>query len=421
MTSKVLSIALSALVASFIGFAWWVYVASAGKMHWAVPTLVTVAPPVLGAAVWFWTKLSSQRAASALESALAADGAREQQRAVGARRLEIERLRKEFERAVTALKGSSLGARGSRSRDALYTLPWYTIIGPPACGKTTVLQNSGLKFPYVPGTGDRLKGVGGTRNCDWWLTNRGILLDTAGRWTLDEEDREEWLAFLDLLKRNRGDRPLNGVIAAISLAGDDETSIAGVDAAGVKQLATRMRERLDEISARLGLSLPVYVLFTKCDLVPGFVETFGDLDPVERRQIFGFTRPLTRGTQVPAGSYFTEEFELLTESLERQVQLRLNEEASEHALPAIYEFPAQLGALQSKLTLFIDELFEESVYRETPPLRGVYFTSGTQEGAPADLLLDSLSDALRVHPPRQESPKEKRGYFLHDVLVNVVF
>ncbi|MDB4975953.1 MAG: hypothetical protein JWN48_4294 [Myxococcaceae bacterium] len=419
MNSKTLGAALCLLAALFIGFAWWVYFAAAGKLHWLIPTLVTVAPLILGLSIWAWQRWSLRKHASALERALSADGAREQQKVSGEKRVEIDRLRSEFERAVAALKGSKLSSGGGGG-DALYRLPWYAIIGPPACGKTTVLRNSGLKFPYVPGTGDRLKGVGGTRNCDWWLTNQGILLDTAGRWTLDEEDQDEWLTFLDLLKRNRGDRPLNGVIAAISIAGDDATSLAGVDLEGVKRLASRMRERLDEISGRLGLSLPVYLLFTKCDLIPGFVETFSDLDPQQRRQVWGYTSPLSNSKRAP-GPQFAAQFETLRDVLERHVIARMSGELNAAAMPVVYEFPAQFAALKSKLELFVDELFEESVYGETPSLRGAYFTSGTQEGAPADLLLQQMSDALNLRPAASEPRSEKKSYFLHDMLMNVVF
>lgn len=420
MNSKALGIAITLLVALLVGFAWWVYFAVAGKLHWAVPLALTLAPILIALAVWVWQRQSSRRSAGALERALAQQSDRDQQRVSGARRAEIERLRAEFERAVSALKGSKLGAGKRDGRDALYTLPWYTIIGPPAAGKTTALQRSGLKFPYVPGTGDRLKGVGGTRNCDWWLTNRGILLDTAGRWTTEDEDKDEWLAFLDLLKRHRGKRPLNGVIAAISVAGDGETSIAGVDEEGVKRLATRMRERLDEISGRLGLTLPVYVLFTKCDLIPGFVETFSDLSPAARGQVWGFTRSLSGSPGSPR-EVFASEFETLRGSLESYVMLRLNDEVSPASMPVIYEFPAQVNALKKKLELFVDELFEESAFGETPTMRGVYFTSGTQEGAPADLLLDQLAEGLQLRPAVHSAGETKNSYFVHDLLTKVVF
>jgi type VI secretion system protein ImpL len=422
MNTRVLTAALALLSLLLVGFAWWVYFQSEGKLHWAVPTLCTVVPLLVVMATLLVQRLMAQNAAAGLERALAAEAIQQQRQAASpVRSAEVERLRSEFERAVGALKGSKLARTQGGARNALFELPWYTIIGPPASGKTTALRNSGLKFPHLAGTGDRLKGVGGTRNCDWWLTNHAILLDTAGRWTLEEEDRDEWLAFLDLLKTHRKGHPLNGVIAAISVSGDPETSIAGNDIAGVKQLASRMRERLDEITGRLGVALPVYVIFTKCDLISGFVEAFGEMDPTERRQIWGFTAPLLSAPVGSPGAYFAEQLDELSQALEKHTLGRMAQEVDPAVLSRIYEFPAQFAALRDKLCAFIDELFEESAYGETPILRGGYFTSGTQEGAPADLLLEDMAQALNVRPMPQETSTEKKSYFLHDMLVHVVF
>ncbi|HET6335151.1 MAG TPA: type VI secretion system membrane subunit TssM, partial [Polyangiales bacterium] len=423
MKRKTLFIALGLLTLLFIGFVWWVYFSSASKLPLSVSFLGSLLPLAIGASVWLAQLWVARRGAHKLESALVDEGAREQRAAApGIRSAEIDRLRQEFERAVKALKTSKLANGSRRSAEALYRLPWYAIIGPPASGKTTILRNSGLKFPYLPGTGDRLKGIGGTRNCDWWLTNHAILLDTAGRWSIEENERDEWLVFLDLLKKHRGERPLNGIIAAISLAGDDVTSISGAAEDDLKEIALRMRERLDEITGRLGVALPVYVLFTKCDLISGFVESFGNMSGEQRRQIWGFTAPVLQGVRRNPGAYFAQQFDVLREELERRAVVRMGDEVDPQIIPKVYEFPAQFGALKEKLTCFVDELFDASAFRETPLLRGAYFTSGTQEGAPADLLLEDIADALELRPQQFERrEQEKKSYFLHDMLMRVVF
>jgi type VI secretion system protein ImpL len=422
MKSRTLLLALALLCATFIGFVLWAYVSSSGQLPLAAVLCACLLPLVIAAGVWGYRRLAGRRASSQLEKALADDGARERRAAPDARGAEIDRLRSDFERAVKALKSSKLAHGSRRASEALYRLPWYAIIGPPASGKTTVLRNSGLKFPYLPGTGDRLKGIGGTRNCDWWLTNHAILLDTAGRWSIEESERDEWLVFLDLLKKNRGERPLNGIIAAISIAGDDATSISGADEDDLRDIALRMRERLDEITGRLGVALPVYLMFTKCDLIHGFVESFGNLSGERRKQIWGFTAPVLEGARRDPGRYFAEQFDLLREELEQRAVVRMADEVGQDRTPLIYEFPAQFGALKDKLSLFVDELFDASAYRETPLLRGAYFTSGTQEGSPADLLFEEMADALNLRPQLYESrEQEKKSYFLHDMLMRVVF
>ena len=128
---------------------------------------------------------------------------------------DVSQLRQRFDDAVTRLK------KDRRGGGNLYRLPWYVIIGPPGSGKTTALVNSGLRFPMEQEVGRRaIKGVGGTRNCDWWFTDEAVLLDTAGRYTTQDSDRiadgEGWSQFLQLLKRHRRRRPINGVLVAYS-------------------------------------------------------------------------------------------------------------------------------------------------------------------------------------------------------------
>ena len=206
---------------------------------------------------------------------------------------DIRALKTEFGRAITALKESRLGARGAAS--ALYALPWYVIVGPPGVGKSTALRNCGLRFPFLSSRGGpSVQGVGGTRNCEWWMTTDGVILDTAGRYTTEGADREEWFAFVDLLRKHRPRRPINGVIAAVSVA-----DIAQAHPKEVAELAREVRARIDELQQRLGVVVPVYLMFTKCDLLPGFVEMFADLGDDDREQVWGFTLAASKQTAVP--------------------------------------------------------------------------------------------------------------------------
>ena len=80
-----------------------------------------------------------------------------------------------------------------------------------------------MNFPLkAVGSDPALAGVGGTRNCDWWFTDEAVLLDTAGRYTTQESDREAdaaaWQGFLDLIKRFRPRRPLNGALVTLSVS-----------------------------------------------------------------------------------------------------------------------------------------------------------------------------------------------------------
>jgi type VI secretion system protein ImpL len=350
----------------------------------------------------------ARRAASEIEEALVADseadGARPDQRA------EIEAMQAEFEKAVQALKGSKLGRGG---RDALALLPWYLIIGPPGGGKSTALRASGLKFPYLSKRGG-VRGVGGTRNCEWWLTNEAVLLDSAGRYATEEEDHEEWLSFLDMLARTRPRKPLNGLIVAIP-----QVDVSAETEEGAEELGRKMRERVDEVMGRLKIVLPVYVMFTKCDLLPGFVETFGDLPKAARGQVFGFTLPLA-GTD--KAELFGERFDELVAVAEERSIARLGEERQLARRERIFEFPQQLAAGKAMMAGFIDALFAENVYQDAPILRGVYFTSGTQEGRVVDRVMTAMAEAFGVRPalPESEPVLEAKSYFLREVFAKVI-
>src|SRR5690606_7575917 len=191
-------------------------------------------------------------------------------------------LESRFRDAIRVLR-----RRGGRR--SLYALPWYVVIGPPGSGKSTRIRSSGLEFPLAGQFGkEALRGVGGTRNCDWWFAGEAVFLDTAGRYTTQDSDAgadaEGWAGFLRLLRRFRRERPVDGVVVTMSMSDllllDERERDAHVQA---------VRRRLDELYEQLRVQVPVYLVFTKCDLVAGFGEFFDDLDPEQRAQVWGMT------------------------------------------------------------------------------------------------------------------------------------
>src|SRR5262245_15961180 len=134
-------------------------------------------------------RMQAAKAAREIERSLAKQAAAFAQNARPDQQGDIEAMQAEFNKAVRALKSSRLARSG---KDAMAALPWYMIIGPPGAGKSTALKNSGLQFPYLSSRGGGVRGVGGTRNCDWWLTNEAIILDTAGRYATEDDDQDEW-------------------------------------------------------------------------------------------------------------------------------------------------------------------------------------------------------------------------------------
>ncbi|MEM8811298.1 MAG: type VI secretion system membrane subunit TssM [Pseudomonadota bacterium] len=310
--------------------------------------------------------------------------------------------------------------RSSGKRSYLYDLPWYMIIGPPGSGKTTALVNSGLKFPLQnEGGPSAIAGVGGTRYCDWWFTEEAVLIDTAGRYTTQDSDadadKKNWLGFLNLLKRNRPKQPINGVIIAISL--EDLMTLSEQE---VRAHALAIRKRLLEVHEELKVDFPVYALFTKSDLVSGFMEYFGNFTESRRRKVWGHTFQTEDRKRNMIG-VLPEEFDALVTRLTEETPDRLHEEPDPITRIGIFGFPAQFANLRDIVNGFLNTVFEKTRYHANAHLRGFYFSSGTQEGTPFDQLLGVMAKNFSGRSVENAYSGSGKSFFLHDLLQKVIF
>jgi type VI secretion system protein ImpL len=367
--------------------------------------------------IWLlWRLMRRLRAYRASDRLLTAVVAQPQPQVERARTpAEVVKLRERFEEAVGALK------QQRRSGHSLYDLPWYVIIGAPGSGKTTALVNSGLKFPLEQRVGKgALRGIGGTRNCDWWFADEAIFLDTAGRYTTQDSDATSdsvgWTEFLALLKKYRARRPVNGVIVTVSvqdlLVLDPAAREAHIDAA---------RNRLAELNHELQIQLPVYVMVTKCDLVDGFSEYFEDLNPEERAQVWGVTFPYDQTLANESPTVYPAEFDSLMTRLNERVFERLDQVRDTRRRAKIFAFPQQMATLRDPLTQWVSDVFGAREFDGRTLLRGVYFTSGTQEGTPIDRLLGSIGRTFgatdAVMAPRGPGKAFFVGQLLRQVMI----
>jgi type VI secretion system protein ImpL len=388
--------------------------------------VLIVAIIAIYAAHKLWGAWRARQANSRVVADLAAQAAP----SIATESAEARVLRERFEAALKTLRNVRFGASGGLwtslswkfGRQYLYQLPWYVIVGAPGAGKTTALLNSGLQFPLADRLGrGAIKGVGGTRNCDWWFTDRAVLLDTAGRYTTHESDpeadRQAWQSFLGLLKKARPRRPVNGVLLAVSV-----TDLLAFSAEQRAAHAAALRSRIKELHETLGIRMPVYVLLTKCDLLAGFMDYFADLDKAERAQVWGTTFDYEAAANGKAVEAFSAEFDLLTKRLLDGVIERVQAEPDPQRRARIYAFPQQFGGLRDALDDLLRLAFAPSAFEQAPLLRGVYFISGTQEGTPIDRLLGAIARELHLErlilPPNQNSG---RSFFLTRLLTEVVF
>jgi len=331
-------------------------------------------------------------------------------------RARLDDLRKKFDSGIEAYR--------SRGKD-LYKLPWYAIVGEPGSGKTEAIRHSNIGFP--PGMQDEFQGVGGTINMNWWFTNNAVLLDTAGRLMFEEVkpgETGEWREFLQLLKKNRPNCPMNGLFLVIP-----SDSLIKNSADEIARKAGKIAQQLDTIQRVLDVRFPVFVIITKCDKINGFREFFDGLsDPQLQHQMMGWSNP------DPLDNPFRPD--LVSEHL-NQVVLRLRRRRlgllrdpvpenpagrRTDEVDSLYALPHSLSLLSSRLRQYLETIFVAGEWSAKPLfLRGIYFSSSMREGSALD---QDLAEAIGV--PVDDLPEGKvwerdRAYFLRDLFLEKVF
>ena len=334
---------------------------------------------------------------------------------------ELQLIQQQMKESIQLIRKSKLGDK--RGNAALYELPWYMVIGNPAAGKSSAIYNSGLKFPFEESHQKMVSsGLSGTRNCDWFFSTQGVLLDTAGRYSVYAEDQSEWLGFLNLLKKSRSKAPINGLIVMVSIS----ELISQSPEKSIK-LAKNLRARIQDLTERLEVFTPVYLVFSKMDLIAGFTDFFDCYEANEFDQVWGATLQYDLNSSQNAVELFEKHYSILYEGLKAVSTTHLSRRHSENISPSVMTFPLEFKSLKPILSTFIGTLFEENPYQFKPVFRGFYFTSALQHGVvespmtaqiAQDFLLSKTasSDQSISH----HSAEQQHGYFLKSLFSEVI-
>ena len=312
-------------------------------------------------------------------------------------------LQAAWKEAIDTLHRSKLGKNGN----PLYVLPWYMVIGESGSGKTTAIKSAGLSAPFAEAR--KTSGLGSTRNCDWWFFEQAVILDTAGRYAIPLEegrDRKEWQKFLALLSRYRKHEAINGLV--VTIAAD---KLLRAPEEEIIEDGRNIRQRIDELMRVVGIKFPVYVLVTKCDLVRGMTDFCNKLPERRLSQVMGY---LNRGLTQDVGLVSDNLFSSVIGKL-RSLRLLLFGSGVSPG-PELLLFPNEFGNVEKNLRHFVETAFKANPYQETPLLRGLYFSSGKQEGTPYSHFLKELG----LLKQQDVLPGTSRGLFLHDLFSTVM-
>jgi type VI secretion system protein ImpL len=310
-----------------------------------------------------------------------------------------------------------------------YFLPWYLMIGTTNSGKTSLMNRSDLILPLgKPDFGIQEENPG----LRWWFLNRGIVLDVRGDFVMKtrgaEADERGWQGIVNLLTRYRHRRPLDGIILTIPA-----TELYGKHKLSLEEIGDRARfiaQKLIITQNYMGLRLPVYVVVTKTDVIPGFQHFCKSIPRANRHNIIGWSSPYTPGTAY-APSWIAEAFGHIRQALILLKLEILGQGADDLARDGVFIFPSELMHLQRPLSLYLNAVFKLTSYDESLLLRGIYFC-GDSGAALSPEALEALDQEGELdpevttplgtfdvdpEPPQTETPI----FFFNDLLNDKVF
>ena len=273
---------------------------------------------------------------------------------------QVNPLSMSFLKAIDVLEGN-LGFYNAK-----YKLPWYALIGSEGSGKTTLLSSSKNHIPVY-----EFENPDSSEKCNWVFLKQAVMLDIKGDLFLSKNTNEKsWRSLLILLSRYRSSRPLNGIILTI-----DSTELYGKNKLTKEQIYENARfvaSKLKMAQSSLGLRLPVYVVVTKIDTIPGFDSFSKEVPDNCKDDMLGWSSPFSL-TTIFSPKWIEDAFDSIRSSL-YSIRLELlakNTSFDKH--DGIFVFSKELPRLKEYLSTYLECVFKEDTYLEPLLFRGIYF------------------------------------------------
>jgi len=266
------------------------------------------------------------------------------------------------------------GRAGAKS---LAALPLIYVVGDENSAKTQTVLQSGLDPELLAGNVYRDGVIVPTQLANVWLAGNYVLVEAGGALL---RQPPLWVRLLKATIPARlgsvfGDSrlPARSVVVCVSI----ERILAPNTSEQIRALAQNLNERLRQLSQTLGISLPVYVLFTKLDNVTPFAEYVSRLSEEEVKLPIGtLLSSLDSGSGLymeQASALISARFDQLLYALSEFRLDILSRGGELQDLARAYEFPRDLRKLRAGIVSFLAEVARPSQIGVNPFLRGFFF------------------------------------------------
>lgn len=279
-------------------------------------------------------------------------------------------LRKRFYNAKKTIGNASIYKMRPYNN---YELPWYLVIGEEASKKASVLRHSGLDFPVNINYADSdyQDNQDDMTSFRWFFAEESIFVNVPSPYVSTDTDRLEtsvWNEFLRLFKKERWQRPVNGIILTLRTERFSKNTQEQLE-----EYAKVLRSRFDELSQAFVSDIPIYVIVSGIENLRGFREFFHTLTNEEKKEILGITFE-EKLLNINADT-ITINFSKLLQKLESDRIDKLHQEWNVKSRVDAYFFNDEFRELLTKLTHFTSKVFSKTRYHAPLMLRGIYFTS----------------------------------------------
>ncbi len=326
-----------------------------------------------------------------------------------------------FAAAIRAIRENWTG-----KKRGMYGLPWYFVLGDHSAGKSTLIDNSDLRFPIdheIRSAVSEFDGTEAARVAQWRVAGKeAVLFDINATFVSESETRSEvqdmlWQRFLRNVQKIRPRRPINGIILAI-----DVVDFLGMSTARRDTFAMDIRRTMNDIIEQLNTQMTIHIVFTKMDQIAGFSDYFENLNATEREQLFGF-HFLFKGKSTPAWmDQLEKDFETFSADLQRELKTRVFDLKSPESRNEAFSFFRAMVGLKAPLLSFCEIALAPDRFTTEPLVRGVYFGSALQENAPKNVFFEAIGQRYALPAPLYgTSQAASFPFFIPAVLKEAVF
>ena len=299
-----------------------------------------------------------------------------------------------------------------------YLVPWLLVVAPEGSGLSTLCAaTEPARAPTQTINPDTGRAVG----VSWWFHDNAVMLEVASEAFVRSSGSRvadaAWTALLEDLSSRRGALPLDGIVLAISAS-----DLAGPDALGQRALNDKMIQiygRLWQAQRALGISLPVWVVITRCDIIPGFRPLAEAMPELRRQEAIGWSLPYALESAFRP-EWIDEAIGALQDALAAAaLELAATDPGGESGRAAL-ELPSELDRLRQPLASALGAIFRRTAFQEALHLRGVWFTGAAGLPAPSGvpMLVADARPGISVAAP---APQAMPLAFVRDVFVKKIF